>query len=56
MKKLQQINYLHYEEEKQQSIIVIDCYCLSCIHSFRTENKLTFHENVSKIKDSCGCI
>ena len=31
-----------------------DFYCLNCLHSFRTENKLTFLENVCKNKDSCG--
>ena len=30
-----------------------DFYCLNCLHSFRTENKLTSHEKVCKIKDFC---
>ena len=24
------------------------CYCINCLHSFRAENKLRLHENVSK--------
>ena len=28
-----------------------DLYCLSCLHSFRTETKLKSHENVCKNKD-----
>ena len=32
-----------------------DFYCLNCLHSFRTENKLKYHENVlCKTKDFCG--
>ena len=27
-----------------------DFYCLNCLHSFRTENKLKSHEKVSKNK------
>ena len=31
-----------------------DCYCLSCLHSYRTEEKLKSHEKVCKNKDFCG--
>ena len=30
-----------------------DFYCLNCLHSFRTENKLKSHEKVCKNKGSC---
>ena len=33
-----------------------DFYCLNCLHSFRTENKLKSHEKVCKNKDFCGTI
>ena len=29
-------------------------YCLNCLHSFRTENKLKSHEKVCKNKDFCA--
>ena len=29
-------------------------YCLNCLHSFRTENKIKSHEKVCKNKDFCG--
>ena len=29
-------------------------YCLNCLHSFRTENKLECHEKVFKNKGFCG--
>ena len=31
-----------------------DFYCLNCLHSFRTENEIQSHENVSMNKDFCG--
>ena len=31
-------------------------YCLNCLHSFRTENKLKSHEKVFKNKDFCGIV
>ena len=31
-----------------------DFYCLNCLHSFRTENKLRSHEKVCENKDFCG--
>ena len=31
-----------------------DFYCLNCVHSFQTENKLKFYEKVCKNKDICG--
>ena len=31
-------------------------YCLNCLHSFRTENKLKYLEKVCKNKDSCGIV
>ena len=30
-----------------------DFYCLNCLHSFRTENKLKSHEKVCKYQDFC---
>ena len=31
-----------------------DFYCLKCLHSFATENKLESYEKVCKKKDFCG--
>ena len=31
-----------------------DFYCLNCLHSLRTENKLKYHEKVYKNNDFCG--
>ena len=33
-----------------------DFYCLDCLHSFRTENKLKSHEKVCKNKDFCRIV
>ena len=33
-----------------------DFYCLNCLHSFRTENKLKSCEKVCKNKDFCGIV
>ena len=33
-----------------------DFYCLNCLHSFRTENKLKSHEKVCKNKDFCRIV
>ena len=33
-----------------------DFYCLNYLHSFRTENKLKYHEKLCKNKDLCGII
>ena len=33
-----------------------DFYCLNCLHTFRTENKLKSHEKVCKNKDFCGIV
>ena len=30
-----------------------DFYCINCVHSYRTENKLKKHENVCKNYDYC---
>ena len=30
-----------------------DVYCLNCLHSFRTENKLKEHEHICKNRDYC---
>ena len=30
-----------------------DFYCLNCLHSFSTENKIKEHENVCKNHDYC---
>ena len=31
-------------------------YCLNCLHSFRTENKLKSHEKICKNKDFCRIV
>ena len=31
-------------------------YCLNCLHSFRTKNKLESHKKVSENKDFCNFI
>ena len=31
-------------------------YCLNCLHSFRTKNKLESHESVCQNKDFCNVI
>ena len=31
-------------------------YCLNCLHSFRTENKLRSHQEVCKNKNFCGIV
>ena len=41
---------LHGITSKQKG----DSYCLNCLHSFRTEDKLKFHGKVCKTKDFCG--
>ena len=33
-----------------------DFYCLNCLHSFSTENKLKSHEKICKNKDFCGIV
>ena len=33
-----------------------DLYCLSCVHSFRAENKLKSHEKLCKNKYFCGIV
>ena len=33
-----------------------DFYCLNCVHSFRTKNKLESHKKVRKNKDLCNVI
>ena len=30
-----------------------DYYCINCLHSFRTKNKLKSHKNVCKNHDYC---
>ena len=32
------------------------CYCLNCLHSLRTKNKLESHERVYENKDFCNVI
>ena len=34
----------------------VNFYCLNCLHSFRTENKLKYHEKVCNNKDFCGIV
>ena len=31
-------------------------YCLNCLHSFKTENKVKFHEKICKNKTFCGIV
>ena len=31
-------------------------FCLNCLHSFRTENKLKYNEKVCRNKDFCGIV
>ena len=33
-----------------------DFYCLNCLHSFRTKNKLESHKRVCENKDFCNVI
>ena len=33
-----------------------DFYCLSCLHSFRTKNKLDSHKKVCENKDFCNVV
>ena len=33
-----------------------DFYCLNCLQSFRTENKLKSHEKIFKNKDFCRIV
>ena len=54
----------HYLAIKKSSVLLHgimsnnkgDFYCLNCLHSFRTENKLKSHEKVCKDKDFCGIV
>ena len=54
----------HYLEVKKLSTLLRaiaskhhdNFYCLNCLHSFRTENKLKSHEKVCKNKDFCGTV
>ena len=39
-----------------RGIINGDFYCLNCLHSFRTKNKLESHKKVSENKDFCNFI
>ena len=48
MKKLSAL--LHVITSKHKG----DFYCLNCLHSLRTENKLESHEKVCKNKGFCG--
>ena len=41
-------NYLYY--------YYLHFYCLNCLHSFRTENKLRSHEKLCKIEDFSGTV
>ena len=51
----------HYLAVKELSVLLRgrtsndfeDFYCLNCLHSFRTENKLKKHENICKNYDYC---
>ena len=54
----------HYLAVKKLSVLLRgitskhhgDLLCLNCIHSFRTENKVKFHEKVCKNKDFYGIV
>ena len=43
---------LHGTTSKHKS----EFYCLNCLHSFRTQNKLESHEKLFKYKDFCGIV
>ena len=53
--------WLHYLAVKELSALLRgitskhygDFYCLNCLHSFRTKNKLKMHKRVCKNKDFC---
>ena len=34
----------------------VNFYCLNCLHSLRTENKLKTHQKIYKNKDFCGAV
>ena len=54
----------HYLAVKKQSALLRGItskhhgyfYCLNCLHSFTTENKLKSHEKICKNKDFCGIV
>ena len=54
----------HYPEVKKLTALLRsitsknqgDFYCLNCLHSFATENKLESHKKVCKNKDFCNVI
>ena len=54
----------HYLAVKELSILLREItskhhgnfHCLNCLHSFRTKNKLKYHEKVCKNKDFCGIV
>ena len=52
MKKKKLFELLHRITSKNKG----DFYCLNCLHSFRTENKLKSHEKVCKNKYFCVTI
>ena len=43
--------HLHYQGESKHDS---DFYCLNCLHSFKTENKIKSYEKVRKNKYFCG--
>ena len=54
----------HYRAVKNLSTLLrgitskhhVHFYCLNCLHSFRTENKLQSHKKPCKNKDFCGIV
>ena len=54
----------HYLAVKELSILLREItskhhgnfHCLNCLYSFRTKNKLKYHEKVCKNKDFCGIV
>ena len=45
-------NYPHCGQSKHDGVF----YCLNCLHSFKTGNKLKSHEKACKNKDFCGTV
>ena len=41
---------------KKLSALIGDFYCLNCLHSFKTKNKLELHKKVCENKDFCYVI
>ena len=42
--------------KKLSTLLIGDFYCLNCLHSFKTKNKLELHKEVRENKDFCYVI